>query len=146
MNQSKDTIDIVYLWVDGADPLWRRKRQHALNHSNDLGRKKLARYGDVAGRYRDNQELRFNLRALEKFFPDHGHIYPGRVDLIFGQCVLGKTQDGKAHLAAAAGRPSKRCNAVHRAFCQEPFGNGRNGHMALLQVAYSARTAARLDA
>lgn len=75
MNQSKDTIDIVYLWVDGADPLWRRKRQHALSHSNDLARKKLARYGDVAGRYRDNQELRFNLRALEKFFPDHGHIY-----------------------------------------------------------------------
>jgi len=75
VNQSKDTIDIVYLWVDGADPLWRRKRQHALSHSNDLARKKLARYGDVAGRYRDNQELRFNLRALEKFFPDHGHIY-----------------------------------------------------------------------
>ncbi len=70
----------------------------------------------------------------------------GRVDIIFGQCVLSKTQDGKAHLAAAAGRPSKRCNAVHRAFCQEPFGNGRNGHMALLQVAYSAAVKIRCGA
>lgn len=78
MNQQKEKkekIDIVYLWVDGADPLWRNKRQHALTQSDDLARQKLARYGDVAGRYRDNQELRFNLRALEKFFPDHGHIY-----------------------------------------------------------------------
>jgi len=44
----------------------------------------------------------------------------------------------------------KSYNAVHRAFWLEPFGNGRigqtRGHMALLQVAYSARTAARLDA
>jgi hypothetical protein len=35
----------------------------------------MARYGDVQGRYRDNGELRFNLRALERFFPAHGHIY-----------------------------------------------------------------------
>ena len=75
VNQTKEKIDIVYLWVDGADPVWHAKRQSAIMNSPDVERKKLAVYGDVAGRYRDNQELRFNLRALEKFFPEHGHIY-----------------------------------------------------------------------
>lgn len=75
MNHLNEKIDIVYLWVDGADPMWRAKRQHAIANSSDIERKELAVYGDVAGRYRDNQELRFNLRALEKFFPEHGHIY-----------------------------------------------------------------------
>ena len=35
----------------------------------------MAQDGDVEGRYRDNEELRYNLRALEKYFPAHGHIY-----------------------------------------------------------------------
>ena len=35
----------------------------------------MAVYGNVEGRYRDNDELRFSLRALERFFPDHGHVY-----------------------------------------------------------------------
>lgn len=75
MNLPANKIDIVYLWVDGADPAWRAKRKIALLGSSDPERQQLAKHGDVAGRYRDNQELRFNLRALEKFFPDHGHIY-----------------------------------------------------------------------
>jgi hypothetical protein len=68
-------IDIVYLWVNGADPVWRDKRQQALRRSGQQATLDLAMHGDVAGRYRDNEELRFNLRALEKFYPDHGHIY-----------------------------------------------------------------------
>jgi hypothetical protein len=35
----------------------------------------MARYSNVEGRFRDNHELRYSLRALEKFFPDHGHVY-----------------------------------------------------------------------
>lgn len=35
----------------------------------------FAKFGNVEGRYRDNDELRFSLRALEKFFPEHGHVY-----------------------------------------------------------------------
>ncbi len=63
-------IDIVYLWVDGNDPAWRAKRQAAApRHS------RLAAYGNVEGRYRDNGELRYSLRALERFFPGHGHVY-----------------------------------------------------------------------
>jgi hypothetical protein len=70
-----ERVDIVYLWVNGADPVWRLKRQLALSRWTAQQEDDLARYGNVAGRYRDNGELRFNLRALEKFYPGHGHIY-----------------------------------------------------------------------
>lgn len=68
-------IDVVYLWVDGADPVWRAKRQLAHERWQGARRGDLAVYGNVEGRYRDNGELRFNLRALKRFFPDHGHVY-----------------------------------------------------------------------
>ncbi|AZP13498.1 Stealth CR1 domain-containing protein [Undibacterium parvum] len=73
--EQQEPIDIVYLWVNGADPVWRDKRQQALQRSGAAQPRDLAVHGDVAGRYRDNDELRFNLRALEKFYPEHGHIY-----------------------------------------------------------------------
>ncbi len=69
------SIDIVYLWVNGNDDAWRAKRdKHAsrLAAANNLS---FAKFGNVEGRYRDNDELRFSLRALEKFFPAHGHVY-----------------------------------------------------------------------
>ena len=66
-------IDIVYLWVDGRDPNWSLKKEKT---KLELGLgDKLSPYGNVEGRYRDNQELRYSLRALELFFPDHGHVY-----------------------------------------------------------------------
>ncbi len=68
-------IDIVYLWVDGSDPRWQARRQLALRKNAFQQPGSMGRYADVQGRYRDNDELRFNLRALERFFPDHGHIY-----------------------------------------------------------------------
>lgn len=75
MLKTEIKIDIVYLWVDGNDPLWRHKRlcslqQLSLGHIDDL-----APYSNVEGRFRDNDELRYSLRALEHFFPDHGHVY-----------------------------------------------------------------------
>ncbi|MDL2355880.1 MAG: stealth family protein [Pseudomonadota bacterium] len=66
-------IDIVYLWVDGADPAWQARRRAALQRG--AGSASLARFGDVQGRYRDNGELRYNLRALQRFFPQHGHVH-----------------------------------------------------------------------
>lgn len=68
-------VDIVYLWVDGADPAWQRKRRHTYANWIKLNPNELAVFGNAAGRYRDNGELRFNLRALDKFFPHHGHVY-----------------------------------------------------------------------
>lgn len=68
-------IDIVYLWVNGADPVWRNKRRLRRAALGTTLSNSLAAYGDVNGRYRDNGELRYSLRALTKFFPDHGRIY-----------------------------------------------------------------------
>ena len=68
-------IDVVYLWVDGNDSSWRAKREAALSQLPlDTGAA-MARYSNVEGRFRDNHELRYSLRALEKFFPQHGHVY-----------------------------------------------------------------------
>ena len=72
---STTAIDIVYLWVNGNDGEWRAKRQKYAKKLQASGTLNVAKFGDVEGRYRDNDELRFSLRALEKFFPEHGHIY-----------------------------------------------------------------------
>jgi hypothetical protein len=68
-------IDVVYLWVDGNDPAWRSKRQRAAEALDGNTLRQMAMYGNVEGRYRDNDELRYSLRALEQFFPQHGHVY-----------------------------------------------------------------------
>ncbi len=72
---SDPPIDIVYLWVDRNDLSWRAKRQAALQKLPQDSSAAMARYSNVEGRFRDNHELRYSLRALEKFFPDHGHVY-----------------------------------------------------------------------
>lgn len=69
------SVDIVYLWVDGNDAQWRQKRQKHFKALNNESFDSLAPHSNVEGRYRNNDELRFSLRALEKFFPSHGHIY-----------------------------------------------------------------------
>ncbi|WP_320534127.1 stealth family protein [Robbsia andropogonis] len=71
-------IDIVYLWVDGRDAAWQHKRHDAFlaqQTAMPSDTTHHAPYGNVAGRYRDNGELRYNLRALSRFFPDHGNIF-----------------------------------------------------------------------
>ena len=70
-----EKIDIVYLWVDGNDPVWRQKRASSLGQLNAKNRNSIAKYGNVEGRFRDNDELRYSLRALERYFPDCGHVY-----------------------------------------------------------------------
>ena len=67
--------DIVYLWVNGNDPVWRAKRHRAAQQLCNSSRNDMALYGNVEGRFRDNDELRYSLRALEKFYPGHGHVY-----------------------------------------------------------------------
>ena len=58
-------IDIVYLWVDGSDPVWQAKRQRAYQEWVSDNPDALAVHGNTAGRYRDNGELRFNLRERD---------------------------------------------------------------------------------
>ena len=74
-NTEPGPVDIVYLWVDGSDPVWLQRRQQAYAAWARQHPDALAAFGNVAGRYRDNGELRYSLRALEKFFPGHGHVY-----------------------------------------------------------------------
>jgi len=68
-------VDIIYLWVDGNDPVWRAKRSKAISRLDAAGTRALAANSNVEGRFRDNDELRYSLRALERFFPNHGHVY-----------------------------------------------------------------------
>ncbi len=56
-------VSIVYTWVNGSDPEYRRARQ---------------KYGGKVGgnRDRDNDDLRFSLRTLQRYMPWHtGKVY-----------------------------------------------------------------------
>jgi Stealth protein CR2, conserved region 2/Stealth protein CR1, conserved region 1/Stealth protein CR4, conserved region 4/Stealth protein CR3, conserved region 3 len=54
-------IDVVYTWVDGSDERWRRAFDH---WSSQERRDRQADRDLVAGRYRDNGELRHSMRSL----------------------------------------------------------------------------------
>ncbi|MBQ9235369.1 MAG: Stealth CR1 domain-containing protein [Alphaproteobacteria bacterium] len=63
-------IDIVYMWVDGADPkfaeqkaLWQKKLGVMPNNDNHISR------------YIDNQELRYSLRSVATYAPWINKIY-----------------------------------------------------------------------
>jgi hypothetical protein len=68
-------VDIVYLWVNSEDENWQKKRKVEFKSLTTQEKNNLALYANTDGRFRDNEELIFNLRCLEKFFPDHGHVY-----------------------------------------------------------------------
>lgn len=68
-------IDIVYLWVNSNDKNWQKKRRVSFEAFLKTNKDDIALYANTDGRFRDNGELIFNLRCLEKFFPDHGQIY-----------------------------------------------------------------------
>lgn len=66
-------IDIVYLWVDGADELWRAQKDKWFEKIN--GQKPV--YVGAAGdeRFRDNGELMYSLRSVAECVPWVNHIY-----------------------------------------------------------------------
>jgi hypothetical protein len=53
-------IDLIYLWVDGSDPQWAKKK--ALFSGVPLENTEM----DSAGRYTNNEELKYALRSVEK--------------------------------------------------------------------------------
>lgn len=68
-----NSIDLVYLWVDGADKKWlaQKKRwlplaQHQDNIPND---------SITDARWRDNDELKYSLRSVDMFVPWIRHIF-----------------------------------------------------------------------
>ena len=59
----KMDIDLVYLWVDGNDPVWQAK------HDACIGMTRERSAVNCEGRYADNDELKFSLRSIEKYAP-----------------------------------------------------------------------------
>ena len=56
-------VDLVYLWVDGNDPEWRkRKSEYSKESFRDAGM-------DSEARYTDNGELKYSLRSAELYAP-----------------------------------------------------------------------------
>lgn len=65
-------VDAVITWVDGSDPYWRVKRAGFTDTTYTLNQLATS---NVEGRFRDNGELRYLLRSLERFWPFEGYIY-----------------------------------------------------------------------
>ena len=63
MNQSD--IDVVYLWVDGRDAQFRKTLNETLNNRSPS----IPEESSLASRFRDNGELRYSLRSIERFAP-----------------------------------------------------------------------------
>ncbi len=64
-------VDVVYAWVDGDDPTWRRRRAAAAGvHDEPLEAGALE-----ASRFRSRDELRYSLRSLSAYAPWVRHIW-----------------------------------------------------------------------
>lgn len=72
MKKSKITfpIDLVCLWVDGADPKWRAKRNQYMNTGGEESAQ-----GVIEARWVENDELRYSLRSVEKYAPWINRIF-----------------------------------------------------------------------
>ncbi|KAG7401512.1 hypothetical protein PHYBOEH_000570 [Phytophthora boehmeriae] len=80
-------IDVVYTWVNGTDPRWKTEKEFWHKHwIASLTGQPLPVWGQDAqvkgkddsnsdNRFRDNEELRYSLRSLEKYAPWVRHIY-----------------------------------------------------------------------
>lgn len=62
-NATPTEIDLVYLWVNGNDPKWRAK------HDKAIGKTEEGSAVNCEGRYADNDELKYSLRAVEMYAP-----------------------------------------------------------------------------
>lgn len=61
MKKQLNNIDLVYLWVDGNDPIWLKKKitftGEDLNENSEI---------NCQGRFVNNDELKYSLRSVEK--------------------------------------------------------------------------------
>lgn len=65
-------VDIVYTWVDDADPAWLERKHHALE---DVVGHELNFAATAAGRFKNRDELKYSLRSIWQFAPWVNHIY-----------------------------------------------------------------------
>ena len=68
-----DKIDIVYLWVDGADKKWREQRNFWYDKIHNRTVKDANNLSDSL--YRDNGELKYSLRSVAECADWVNHIY-----------------------------------------------------------------------
>ncbi|MEL6893801.1 MAG: stealth family protein [Actinomycetota bacterium] len=67
----EEPIDIVYTWVDGADPVWIEAfRSTAAEHGRDVDEAALN-----AARYRSRDELRYSLRSIAEHCGWVNHVW-----------------------------------------------------------------------
>ncbi|MDN5789284.1 MAG: stealth family protein [Micrococcales bacterium] len=66
-------IDVVYTWVDGDDPDWRRRKAEALKQASGLGR--INPLAQNPSRYTSRDELRYSMRSLDMYAGWVGHVY-----------------------------------------------------------------------
>ena len=64
-------IDVVYTWVDGADPAWRERRDAALGERDGEHHALAAN----ESRYTDHGELRYSMRSLWSYAPWFRRVY-----------------------------------------------------------------------
>lgn len=70
MDEVQFPIDLVYTWVDGGDPEWRRRMLAARD-----GGVELHPESTDAARFENREELRYSLRSAELYAPWFNHIY-----------------------------------------------------------------------
>ena len=56
-------VDLVYLWVDDSDPIWREKLRRTTDNAS------LDKESADDCRFKNNDELKFSLRSVEKYAP-----------------------------------------------------------------------------
>ncbi len=64
-------IDIVYTWVNEKDLEWKKRRQEFAKKETGID----LQYRAGEARFQDNNELRYSLRSIEKYFPSVRNIF-----------------------------------------------------------------------
>ncbi len=80
-------IDVVYTWVDGGDPAWRRRKERAL--ADNPWVREINGQAVNDSRWTSRDELRFSMRALHAFAPWVRHVYLVTDDQVPGWLDLG---------------------------------------------------------
>lgn len=72
-NLQHEKIDMVYLWCDGNDPEFMKRKNYYL----ELENKQCQDNEEAVGckRFFDNEELKYSLRSLEMYAPWINHVY-----------------------------------------------------------------------
>lgn len=66
-------VDLVYTWVDGNDEEWKKKKTELEKKLNKIT--KIEHDANSKCRFKNNDELKYSLRSVEKYIPWINHIF-----------------------------------------------------------------------